>query len=111
MYCRRWNYNQVKKLRDKIYQHFASTAHNAAENILKEKSSDKLEKLIVESSTVFDEKTNANFRTAYTIAKECMSFKKTEPIVSLQQQNGILMGSILIQTMHVQISQSTLEPK
>jgi len=76
--------NQVKKLRNKIYQHLEST-----ENILKEKSADKLGKLIVESSTVFDEKTNAYFRTAYTIAKECMSFKKMEPIVSLKQQNGV----------------------
>ena len=84
----------MKKLRDKIYQHLESTAHNAAENILKEKSADKLGKIIIQSSTVFDEKTNANFRTAYTIAKECMSFKKMEPIVSLQQQNGVLMGSI-----------------
>jgi len=86
--------SQVKKLCNKIYQHLERTTHNAAEIILKEKSANKLGKLIIESSTVFDEKTNANFRTAYTIAKECMSFKKMKPIVSLQYQNGVLMESI-----------------
>lgn len=84
----------VKKMRDKIYQHVDSATHKTAENVLKERKVDKLGNLIVESSSAFDLKTEANFRTAYTIAKERMSLKKMEALTSLQHQNGLKMGSV-----------------
>ena len=84
----------MKKPRNKIYQHVDSTTHKAAENVLREKNENKLGNFIAASSSSFDQPTEANFRTVYAIAKESMSFKKLEPISSLQQLNGLKIGSI-----------------
>lgn len=83
-----------KKLRKKIYKHKDSMAHKRAVEIANMKQKEVLPNKVVELNATLLHETANSFRTAYTVAKERLSFKKMTPLTKLQELNGTKMGSV-----------------
>ncbi|XP_073693982.1 E3 SUMO-protein ligase KIAA1586-like [Garra rufa] len=86
--------NSKKTLAKKIYKHRQSTSHLRAIEIADLKQKKMLPNKIMESNAHLVHETTNSFRTAYTIAKERLSFKKMTPLLKLQELNGAAVGKV-----------------
>jgi len=84
----------ARKLKEKIYRHRNSTAHIAAENILKVRQQDLLKGVIIDADSHYFEETSRVFRTAYAIAKMDLSFTAHRGLLDLQEANGLDVGKV-----------------
>lgn len=96
------NAKSRKALHDKMTQHERSKAHIMCQQLLQNRSAQKIERAVDKSSTVWEqqnarriEQTCRSFRTAYMVAWKQVSFRMMPHLVSLQQKNGLQMGNML----------------
>jgi len=85
----------LSAFRGKIKKHSDSVAHKLASESLKKKEMKTLEAAANELSKHHIEKTEAIFRSVYYLAKQNRPFSDHQPLVELQQLNGVDMGNIL----------------
>ena len=96
------NAKNSKKMHDKISQHQTSKAHQLCIAQLKLQKEDKIKQSFQTSSEIWrrqnQEKvdiTKRVFNTAYTIARNNVSFLTHEALIELQKRNGLDMGRML----------------
>lgn len=78
----------------KLYKHRDSASHRRATALASLKNKKTLPKKVMEINASLIQETAASFRTAYTIAKERLSFKKMTPLMKLQELNGTVVGNV-----------------
>jgi len=83
-----------RKLKEKIYRHNKSEAHNHALSVIEQKQKETLKTVVVDSQSRQFSETIRIFRTAYCVAKQNLAFTVHDDLVELQQLNGLDMGYI-----------------
>lgn len=86
--------SQAKRLRKKIYKHRDSQAHTRSVEIAQMKEKDTLPNTFIDIQSNLLKKSTVSFRTAYTVAKERLSYKKLNPLMTMQELNGAEVGNI-----------------
>ncbi|XP_056091376.1 E3 SUMO-protein ligase KIAA1586-like [Rhinichthys klamathensis goyatoka] len=86
--------SEAKRLRKKIYKHRDSQAHARSVDIAQMKEKDTLPHFFIDIQSDLLKKTTVSFRTAYTVAKERLSYKKLNPLMTMQELNGAEVGNI-----------------
>jgi len=86
--------SEAKRLRKKIYKHRDSQAHARSVEIAQIKEKDTLPNTFINIQSNLLKKTTVSFRTAYTVAKERLSYKKLNPLMTMQELNGAEVGNI-----------------
>ncbi|KAK1881585.1 E3 SUMO-protein ligase KIAA1586 [Dissostichus eleginoides] len=84
----------AKQLRKKIYKHRDSQAHARSVEIVQMKDKETLPNCFIDVQSDLLKKTTVSFRTAYTVAKERLSYKKLNPLMTMQELNGAEVGNI-----------------
>ena len=86
--------SEAKRLRKKTYKHRDSQAHARSVEIAQMKEKDTLPNTFIDIQSDLLKKTTVSFRTAYTVAKERLSYKKLNPLIIMQELNGAEVGDI-----------------
>ena len=86
--------SEAKRLQKKIYKHRDSQAHTRSVEIAQMKEKDTLPNTFIDIQSDLLKKTTVSFRTAYTVAKERLSYKKLNPLITMQELNGAEVGNI-----------------
>ncbi|XP_060788818.1 E3 SUMO-protein ligase KIAA1586-like [Neoarius graeffei] len=86
--------SDTKKLQKKIYKHRDSQAHQRSVEIAQLKEKEALPNTFIDIQSELLNKTAVSFRTAYNVAKERLSFKKLNPLMTMQELNGAEVGNI-----------------
>lgn len=83
-----------RALAKKIYKHRDSASHQRAIEIAQQKQKEVLPKAVLEMNAALVQETISSFRTAYTVAKERLAFRKMPPLMTLQELNGAVVGNV-----------------
>jgi hAT family C-terminal dimerisation region len=84
----------ARKLKEKIYKHKNSQAHNAAVNILKIRQQECLKCTVADADSRHFVETCRVFRTAYAISKMNLAFTALKELLVLQEANGLDLGQV-----------------
>ena len=77
-----------------MYKHRDSQAHTRSMEIAQTKEKDTLPNTFIDIQSDLLKKTTVSFRTAYTVAKERLSYKKLNPLMTMQKLNGVEVVNI-----------------